>query len=317
MTLPFRSFSSDTFLARHGPWLGATAVLLLLVTGFFWKVLVTDRVLAGYDLSTYFYPYRQYAATALQQGNVPLWNPYLFQGVPFLANQQTAVLYPPNLLYLLVSTEQGLALSIALHLVWGAVGAYVYTRQVTRLVWLAAIGAAATFGLSGFLGAQVGHVNQVNAAVWLPWALLAAHRLYAGLSLRWTVGLSLILALQFLAGHAQPSYMTLAAVMLYWLGRAAWDWLGVAALRPRFLVTAGAVAAKDTSFRQSSGGSAPTAPSWFNACTDWYSRLVWRPVAALDSTGLRFRCHGAPGGAANPTYAPAYASLDPPGRLEL
>lgn len=288
MTLPFRSFSSNTFVARHGPWLGAAAIFAVLVTGLFWKVLLTDRVLAGYDLSTYFYPYRQYAATALQGGNVPLWNPYLFQGVPFLANQQTAVLYPPNLLYLLVSTEKGLALSIALHLVWGAVGLYVYTRQVTNLVWLAAVGAAITFGLSGFLGAQVGHVNQVNAAVWLPWALLAAHRLYVGRSFQWTVGLSLILAVQFLAGHAQPSYMTLAAIMLYWLGHAVWDWLGVTTLRPRFLTTASAAPAKSTASLPSPGAGTPTAPRWFTIFSNRCAQVIWRPLVALALLGCAF-----------------------------
>ena len=108
-----QSLSSNAFFLRHGPWLGATLLLTAFVTAFFWKALLTDRVLAGYDLSTYFYPYRQYAALTLRQANLPLWNPYLFQGAPFLANQQTAVLYPPNLLYLLFSAETGLALSIA------------------------------------------------------------------------------------------------------------------------------------------------------------------------------------------------------------
>ena len=284
MASSIQSLSSSAFYRRHGPWLGATLLLTAFVTVFFWKALLTDRVLAGYDLSTYFYPYRQYAAVALRQANLPLWNPYLFQGAPFLANQQTAVLYPPNLLYLLFSAETGLALSIALHLIWGALGAYVYTRTTTNLVWPAAIGAAITFGLSGFLGAQVGHVNQVNAAVWLPWALLAAHYVYRGRSVRWAVALSFILAVQFLAGHAQPSYMTLVTVMLYWLGHAVWDLLGVTAYRPAFLTT------KE---EPATGQSAPLpglppAPPWFTYLRNWYTQLQWRPVVALVLLGGAF-----------------------------
>ncbi len=279
-----QSLSSNAFFRRHGPWLGATLLLTAFVTVFFWKALLTDRVLAGYDLSTYFYPYRQYAAVALRQANLPLWNPYLFQGAPFLANQQTAVLYPPNLLYLLFSAETGLALSIALHLIWGALGVYVYTRTLTNLVWPAAIGAAITFGLSGFLGAQVGHVNQVNAAVWLPWALLAAHYVYRGRSVRWAVALSLLLAVQFLAGHAQPSYMTLVAVMLYWLGHAVWDWLGVTAHQPAFFTTIGEPASE----RSAQELELPPAPVWFTYLRDWYTNLRWRPVVALVLLGGAF-----------------------------
>ena len=284
MAFPSQALSSNAFLRRHGPWLGATLLLTAIVTAFFWKALLTDRVLAGYDLSTYFYPYRQYAATALRQGNLPLWNPYLFQGVPFLANQQTAVLYPPNLLYLFFSAETGLALSIALHLIWGALGVYVFTRMTTNLVWPAAIGAAITFGLSGFLGAQVGHVNQVNAAVWLPWALLAAHYVYRGRSVRWAVALSFLLAIQFLAGHAQPSYMTLVAVMLFWLGHAAWDLLGVTANRPAFLMT------NEEPVTEQSAPTLglPPAPPWFAYLRDRYTQFLWRPVVALVLLGGAF-----------------------------
>ncbi len=212
-----------------------------------------------------------------------MWNPYLFQGVPFLANQQTAVLYPPNALYLLFSPETGLALSIALHFIWGALGVYVLARRVVCLVYPAAIGSAIVFSLSGFLGAQVGHVNQVNAAVWLPWVFLAAHHVYSGRSVRWATALSCLLALQFLAGHAQPSYMTLVAVMLYWLGRAVWDWLGFAGYRPAFF-SANVPAAPSPSI----GSRSSSAPAWFVAVKHWYSQLLWRPVVALCLLGGAF-----------------------------
>lgn len=288
MADPTPSLSSNATLRRHWPWLGATLIFALLVGAFFWKALLTDRVLAGYDLSTYFYPYRQYAAEALSHGYLPLWNPFLFQGVPFLANQQTAVLYPPNLLYLPLSTATALTLSIALHLIWGAIGVYVFARRVNRLVWPAAVGAAITFGLSGFLGAQVGHVNQVNAAVWLPFALLATHYLYQRRSVRWAVALSFILALQFLAGHAQPSYMTLAAVMLYWLGHSVWDLLGVRGYRPAFLIAPGLPDPVSIDASPAAGAKASSAPHWFIYLRDWYTRLALRPLVALVLLGGAF-----------------------------
>ena len=54
----------------------------------------TNRVLAGVDAFTYFTPYWAYRMAELRAGHLPLWNPYLFLGVPFLANPQAAVLYP-------------------------------------------------------------------------------------------------------------------------------------------------------------------------------------------------------------------------------
>jgi hypothetical protein len=41
-----------------------------------------------------FYPYRDFVASALREGRIAFWNPYLFGGAPMLANQQAAVLYP-------------------------------------------------------------------------------------------------------------------------------------------------------------------------------------------------------------------------------
>src|SRR5438093_7889724 len=51
------------------------------------------------DLVTSFYPYRTIAARAVREGTLPLWNPYMLSGAPFLANAQSALFYPANLLY--------------------------------------------------------------------------------------------------------------------------------------------------------------------------------------------------------------------------
>src|SRR5439155_21386169 len=51
------------------------------------------------DLVTSFYPYRTIAARAFREGTVPLWNPYMLSGAPFVAMAQSAVFYPPNFLY--------------------------------------------------------------------------------------------------------------------------------------------------------------------------------------------------------------------------
>src|SRR5437016_2653633 len=48
------------------------------------------------DLVTSFYPYRTLAARAVREGTLPLWNPYMLSGAPFLANAQSALFYPGN-----------------------------------------------------------------------------------------------------------------------------------------------------------------------------------------------------------------------------
>ena len=84
---------------RSRIWPDLAALLLLCVSGLllYRQVALTNQILSGADAMNYFYPYRAYAAHSIRSGQVPLWNPYLFLGVPFLANPQTAVFYPPNL----------------------------------------------------------------------------------------------------------------------------------------------------------------------------------------------------------------------------
>jgi hypothetical protein len=63
-----------------------------------------------------FYPWRHFAAQTMRSGIIPLWNPFQFCGTPFVANSQSAVLYPGNLLFYLLPTPQAFGWSAVLHL---------------------------------------------------------------------------------------------------------------------------------------------------------------------------------------------------------
>jgi hypothetical protein len=203
-------------------------------------LLLTNRVLATGDAFAYFTPYRDYANSALRAGRLPLWNPYLFLGVPFLANPQTAIFYPPHWPLVGLPAAQSLLASLALHLWLAGLGAAVYVRRVAGLGWLAALTAGLIWSLSGYLGARAGQINQVSAVAWLPWLLalleasaprwrLRSDSRLTGPSLplvRWLAfaALTLAVALQLLAGHTQSSFINLTGLMLAAL------WPGLAAL---------------------------------------------------------------------------------------
>jgi hypothetical protein len=185
-------------------------VLLAGVTaGFCWKLLFGGLVVIGYDTMTYMFPYRAFAAEALRAGHLPLWNPHIFYGVPFLANLQSAVFYPLHVLFLLLPATDAMNWSVALHLFLCAWFAYLAARGILKVDRLSAVVAGTIYGLSGFVGAQVGHLNQLNAAAWLPLALLTLHKSLEWRSLRWCAATAAVLAVQLLAGHAQESYMTI------------------------------------------------------------------------------------------------------------
>jgi hypothetical protein len=201
-------------------WIDAAALLFLaaLTLAFFWKIALTNRVLAGLDVFAYFYPYRDFTSAALRAGRLPLWNPYLFMGAPLLANSQAAVLYPLNWPLLWLSAPKEIAWSIVLHVWLAGAGTYLFARRPMGLRPLAAIVAAVVFGLGGFLGAQAEHVNQLNASAWLPWLLLCLDAAWQGKGRRrWLALLAggAVVALVLLAGHTQAAYIVLVGAGVY------------------------------------------------------------------------------------------------------
>ncbi|GAB4445383.1 MAG: hypothetical protein Kow0031_27920 [Anaerolineae bacterium] len=194
--------------------------LLLLVAPFllFWRWLVFGEVLYWGTLLLQFWPWRQLVKSSLLAGDWPLWNPLLGNGAPLLANQQSAVFYPPNLLYLLLPVEQALTLSVVVHLALAGGLMYAFARQLGLPPFAAAI-SALSYMFSGYLVGRTQFVVMINAAAWLPLLLLLGERLAT--RRRWpdAVWLALALALQLLAGHSQLWFYSLLLLAAYILFR--------------------------------------------------------------------------------------------------
>jgi hypothetical protein len=181
---------------------------------FFWKMLFANLIVARGDLFTYFYPYRDVAASALREGRVPLWNPYLFMGAPLLANSQVGFFYPLNLAASWLEVTRAVNLNIVAHVCIAAVGAYAFVRRRLGVSAIAALLGGVSFGLGGYLGAQVEHFNQLQALAWMPWLWLgydrAVERFWPA---SWMVGL--LMGLMILAGHTQSVFIALVGLIAY------------------------------------------------------------------------------------------------------
>jgi hypothetical protein len=219
-------------------------ILGLLALVFFWKILLTNLILVGVDVFLYFYPYKAYATESLLSGRFPLWNPHIFMGVPFLANSQAGLLYPLNWIFLWAEAPKQVAYSIGLHIWIAAVGAYLFARRGLNLGGTASLVGGGLFALSGYLGAQVEHVNQLQVSAWLPWVFLifemvvrqsasrqepGRHILKGRLINLWQVRryialLGLVITLMLLAGHTQTIYISLFGLGLYGLFRPGVCW---------------------------------------------------------------------------------------------
>jgi hypothetical protein len=204
-------------LSSLGIWHLAFGIVLIFL--FFWKLSFTNLILARGDTFLYFYPYWDYRARLLLSGHLPLWNPYLFMGAPFLANSQVGVLYPLNWPLVFFSAPVAVKISILLHLIIALVGAQLFARRALGQSALGALLSAALFTLGGYLTSQVEHINQLQGLAWFPWLLLTLHHAQSSIhksqKILHYLGLSILYSFQLLAGHTQSAFISLAGVALY------------------------------------------------------------------------------------------------------
>src|SRR5688500_7907432 len=159
-------------------------------------------------------PLRMAAADIAREGHLPLWNPYIFGGMPLHGAAQGGLLFPLNWFYLAFPPPAATNLMMLSTYAVAALGAYLYARRSGWGIGGAVVTSLA-FQWSGFLIAQIGHTNVVQVAALLPWLLWAVDG-YGATGRR---GRGLLVAavacLQALAGHQQTLVYSLLLAAAY------------------------------------------------------------------------------------------------------
>ena len=126
------------------------------------------------DQACQFYPWRAYAQSALAQGRIPLWNPAIHSGQPFLANGQIALFSPFSLIGFLFPLAASFGVMAGLRLFVAGIFTYFLARSL-GIRWLGSVLAMIVFPFSlpmlGWLGYAMG-----GTIVWLPTLLFFSQR---------------------------------------------------------------------------------------------------------------------------------------------
>ncbi len=167
-------------------------------------------------------PLRAAAARIALEGNLPLWNPYLFGGMPLHGAAQAGLLFPLNWFYLFFDAPAATNLMMLSTYSVAALGAYLYARRSGSSI-AGAILTSLVFQWCGFLVAQIGHTNVVQVAALLPWLLWAVDGYGATGRRGRGVVLACVVMLQAFAGHQQTLVysLLLAAAYAFVMHRAA------------------------------------------------------------------------------------------------
>jgi hypothetical protein len=198
----------------------------LAATGFFtvWVAILSLPMLAGRwlagpwsDQYSAGYAFRTWGAEQLRRtGHVPLWNPEMFGGLPFVAAMHGDIFYPTSWLRVLLSMPVVMNLGFVIHYIAAGLFTYFLLRRL-KVSWTASVVGGIAYQLSGLIASypSPGHDGKLFVSALLPLALLAlvlaiTERRWSGYAL-----LALTVGLALLSPHFQMTYYMLIATGLF------------------------------------------------------------------------------------------------------
>ena len=167
----------------------------------------SDQYIAGYA-------FREFAAASLRDGQgFPLWNPYLFGGMPYVAAMHGDIFYPTFLLRMILPTDVAMTWGFVIHVFLAGLFTFVFLRSLGLGFFGALVGGLA-YMMSGNVAGLVspGHDGKLFISALLPMALFLVLRgVRDGRNWAWGA-LALTVGLAVLSPHPQLlQYMLLVS----------------------------------------------------------------------------------------------------------
>ncbi len=215
--LPAGSSGISTTDPKHWHILVFLAVLVVL----FFRNILSGNAYLWEDFLLYSYPVRYFASTTMAMGQIPLWNPYTFNGMPFLADIQTAVFYLPCMILTVVARDgvldfRWLELMIVVHYIIAGAGMY-FLALSFRIRRFPALFAGVAFMLSGFMIAHAIHQQVITLVSWYPLVILLFRKSLAHHRWIWVFVAAAALGHSTLAGYPQLSLYLYFFLLVYFL----------------------------------------------------------------------------------------------------
>jgi hypothetical protein len=226
----FAALSAPRFAFAWASLVYAVLTLALAYPALAGKFLVnpySDQYIAGYA-------FREFGASILRAtGHFPLWNPYLFGGMPYIAAMHGDIFYPTFLLRMVLPTDVAMTWGFIIHVFLAGLFAFGFLRVLGYSFYGALVGGIA-YMMSGQIASYVspGHDGKLFVSALFPLALWILHRgIRQGKNWSWGA-FALIIGLCVLSPHPQLLQYTLLACGAYALFLALSSVDGVTLPRP-------------------------------------------------------------------------------------
>lgn len=162
------------------------------------------------DFVEYVYPTQTFAARESGLFNIPFWNPYSFNGMPFFADLQVGFFYPLHRILNLFISDDGtlpisiLQLIIILHFIISQINTYSLSRSL-GISKEASIFSAISYSFSLIMVVHVIHPMMIYHLTWFPLILNLFRQGIVNSNFKYSIWSGLILGFTMLSGHPQST----------------------------------------------------------------------------------------------------------------
>lgn len=173
----------------------------------------------GPDVIRQIIPWKSFAIESIKKKEIPLWNPYNFSGNPLMANFQTGVFYPLNLIFFFLPFQLAWSVYILLIPILSIVFTYLYLKNLKLSNEASALGAI-SFSFSLYMVVWLEWGNIGHTLLFLPLLLLITDKIIGKTNYKLLFFLALTSLFSILAGYIQGFFYIVLVVVFYFLIKA-------------------------------------------------------------------------------------------------
>jgi uncharacterized membrane protein YfhO len=173
------------------------------------------------DIVSQFYPYKLLIINTVDYySNLPMWNPHILMGHPFVGNPISSMFYPQNFLYMFFNTDFLFGILLMIDVLLAGIFTYFFMRKIKASGFASFISACA-FIFSGIFIARIygGTPPNLDIISLFPLSLLVLEYAIEKRSLFFGIVAGIPLGLQVLAGNPEYTFYAWVGTSLYILFR--------------------------------------------------------------------------------------------------
>jgi len=167
-----------------------------------------------FDVLRQIYPWKTLSLGLLKIGEIPLWNPYSFSGTPLLANFQSAIFYPFNILYLFLPQIKAWSTLVFLQPLLASFFTYLFARKI-GISKLGSLLSGLSYGFSSFMTVWLEYNTIGHVIAWFPLLLYGVEKIFEKIKISSILLFVVPIVMSIFAGHPQVAFYSFIFAFFY------------------------------------------------------------------------------------------------------